>query len=81
MKKLVPDPPPVLNIRPGLSPEAAMLNAEQHLKTALTALGELPEQSLPMNRARLANAMVNLKITKALLRVTRTRTAESVPIR
>lgn len=37
MKKLVPDPPPILCIKPGLTHDAAIRNATKHLDKAFTA--------------------------------------------
>ncbi len=81
MKKLVPDPPPVLCIRAGMSPEEAIHNAEKHLNSALGSLSELPRQSLSMNQTRLAGAIVNLKISRTLLSVAKAKSGASLPVR
>lgn len=80
MKKLVPDPPPVLCIRAGMSPEEAIYTADKHLKSALSSLNDLPEQALPMNRTRLTGAILNLKIGRTLLTIARTKSTACVPI-
>ncbi|MDU9390008.1 hypothetical protein ACIP1T_24930 [Pseudomonas japonica] len=80
MKKLVPDPPPVLCVRPGLSPEDALRNVDEHLKGALCALNHLPRQALPRHQTLISDAILDLKICKALLTVARYRTTASVPI-
>ncbi len=80
MKKLVPDPPPVLCIRAGMSPAEAIYKAEKHLQSAISSLNELPEQPLPMNQTRLTGAILNIKIGRTLLTVARAKSGASVPV-
>ncbi|MEE1922482.1 hypothetical protein V0R50_06970 [Pseudomonas sp. 148P] len=79
MKKIVPDPP-VLCVRAGLSPEDALRNAEESLKGALRGLALLPEQPLSGNQVLLTDAIIDLKICRAMLTIAITRTTASVPI-
>jgi len=80
MKKLVPDPPPVLCIRAGMSTEEAIHNAEKHLQSALFSLTELPAQPLPLDQTRVAGAIVNLKISRTLLTVARAKSKAGIAV-
>lgn len=80
MKKLVPDPPPVLCIRAGMSPEEAIHNAQKHLQSALFSLTELPSPPLPANQTKLSSAIVNLKISRTLLTIAKARSGASLPV-
>ncbi|MDG9882370.1 hypothetical protein N7650_05940 [Pseudomonas sp. GD04058] len=50
MKKLVPDPPPILCVGPGLSHEDAIQRATEHLVKAIQYAACLPD--LPMTATR-----------------------------
>ncbi|WP_075806529.1 hypothetical protein [Pseudomonas putida] len=80
MKKLVPDPPPVLCIRAGMSTEEAIHNAEKHLQSALFSLTRLPSQPLLADQTKISSAIVNLKISRTLLTVARAKSGLSVPV-
>ena len=58
MKKLVPDPPPVLCIREGLSLDEALHLARQHLDRAIETAGEAAR-----------DAPIKHEIVRALLKV------------
>ncbi|OAI95099.1 hypothetical protein [Pseudomonas putida] len=80
MKKLVPDPPPVLCVGPGLSHEEAVRRAAEHLKKAITAASSLPEPKTTRHRALLINALLDMKISKALLTVAMSESPVTVPV-
>ncbi|MDU9393606.1 hypothetical protein [Pseudomonas sp. zfem002] len=80
MKKLVPDPPPILTIKPGLTHDQAIRLADEHLNSALAALTRLPLQSKSCDQASLEGAEIELRIGKALLRVAQAESTVSVPI-
>ncbi|MFD2644928.1 hypothetical protein [Pseudomonas japonica] len=80
MKKLVPDPPPILCIKPGLTHDQAIRLADEHLNSALCALSKLPLQSRPRDQASLEGAEIELRIGQALLKVAQAETTVSVPV-
>jgi len=80
MKKIVPDPPAVLCIRPGLSPDEALSNAEERLNGALCALKLLPRQPRSGNQLLLSDAIIDLHICKAMLTVAITGSSAHVPV-
>lgn len=80
MKKHVPDPPPTLSLRPGLTHDQAVRIADQHLDSAIRALYLLPLQPMPSNQDLLSSAQLDLKIGKALLSVALAKSTMSVPI-
>ncbi|MHA6197373.1 hypothetical protein ACX3YG_23735 [Pseudomonas wadenswilerensis] len=80
IKKIVPDPPPVLCVHPGLSPDDALGHAEERLQGALCALRLLPEQPLEGNQLLLSDAIIDLQICKAMLTVAITGSSTDVPI-
>jgi len=80
MKKLVPDPPPVLSIRPGLTHDEAIRTATEHLDTVISALDALPDQRKARDQSVLEGARVNVRIGKALLKIAQAKSTISVPI-
>ena len=69
MKTLVPDPPPVLCVGPGLYHEEAIARAAEHLNKAIHGAGSLPDTPTPRNEAELSNILLEMRIAKALLGV------------
>lgn len=69
MKKIVPDPPPVLCVGPGLYHEEAIARAAEHLNKAIHGAGALPDRPTPRNEAELSNVLLEMRIAKALLGV------------
>ncbi len=69
MKKLVPDPPPVLSVRAGLTHDEAIRNAAEHLNLALKTVQALPEQTTARHKALLSDTLINLQISRAMLKV------------
>ncbi len=80
MKKLVPDPPPVLCVGPDLSPEEALSKAEQHLNRALSSITYLPSPAMLKHQHMLSGIVLNMKICKALLAVAQSKSAGAVPV-
>ncbi|MDU9389815.1 hypothetical protein ACIP1T_13490 [Pseudomonas japonica] len=80
MKKLVPDPPPTLSVRPGLTHDEAIRTADEHFKSALNSLTRLPLQLLPRNQDLLDAAVIDLRIGKALLSIALAPSTTSIPI-
>ncbi|MDR0276279.1 MAG: hypothetical protein LBJ37_00075, partial [Paucimonas sp.] len=60
MKKIVPDPPPILCTRPDLSPTEALKHAEEYLNGAICGLKLLPEQALSGSQTLLSDALLDL---------------------
>jgi len=79
MKKLVPDPP-VLCVGPGLSHEEAIRRAEEHLKKAITNICYLPCHASLEHQGMLSGAMLDLKISRALLTVALAKSPVTVPV-
>ncbi len=69
MKKLVPDPPPVLCIREGLSLDEALYLARQHLNTAINNAHEAMEDAPLKQETLIGDSVLQMKITLALLKV------------
>lgn len=67
MKKLVPDPPPTLCVGPGLSHEDAIQRAIEHLIKSIQYAACLPDPPNTRHKEMLADALLNMRICKALL--------------
>ena len=80
MKKLVPDPPPVLALKPGLTHDDAIHNAFEHLEKAIAFATRLPDQAKPKQQADLDDTRVHLRLIKAYLRVALAKSTQSMPI-
>ncbi len=68
MKKLVPDPPPVLCVRAGLAHEKALSLAQQHIETAITIAHEVAERAPEGQRERIGDVVLQIQIIRALLK-------------
>jgi len=79
MKKLVPDPP-VLCVGPGLSHEEAIRKAEDHLKKAIASVCYLPCPPSLKHQEMLSGALLDMKISRALLTVALSRSVLPVPV-
>ncbi|MEE1921167.1 hypothetical protein V0R50_04565 [Pseudomonas sp. 148P] len=80
MKKIVPDPPYELCVGPNLSHNDAIQHAEKNLENALRLVKLLPEQAHLEHQHRLEDAILNLKISKAMLTLAQSKTPMMVPI-
>ena len=69
MKKLVPDPPCVLCTTPGLTREEAMQHALDYLDKALTNVSLLPAPPMEHHLEMLNDALIELKVSKAMMTV------------
>ncbi|OLS59676.1 hypothetical protein [Pseudomonas putida] len=69
MKKLVPDPPPVLCVRAGISHEKSIHLAQQHLDSAMNIAHEIAEHASTEQQERVNDAILQMQITRALLKV------------
>ncbi|OAI84640.1 hypothetical protein [Pseudomonas putida] len=69
MKKLVPDPPPDLCIREGLSLDEALYLARQHLKRAIDNAHEAAEDAPLKQETLIGDAVLQIRIGLALLKV------------
>jgi len=79
MKKLVPDPP-VLCVGPGLSHQEAIAKAAEHLNRAIRDAAGLPDPPDEKHQEMLSYALLNMRITKALLALATSASPVSVPI-
>ncbi|MDU9392781.1 hypothetical protein [Pseudomonas sp. zfem002] len=79
MKKCVPDPP-AMCIVPGLSHEDAITKAADHLNKAIIAASCLPDPPSERHQNMLGNALLEMRITRALLTVALARSTVTVPI-
>ncbi|WP_095159092.1 hypothetical protein [Pseudomonas sp. Irchel 3E13] len=80
MKKLVPDPPPILSIKPGLTHADAISKAAEYLDHALETVSQLPEQAKPRHQEALSSTQVHLRVTKAFLNVAMAKSTVNMPI-
>jgi|GEM_PF-879494 len=80
MKKLVPDPPPVLCINPGVTHDQAVRNAADYLKKALGNASRLPQQPILKHQELLDDALLELKICRAYLQIALGTSTISTPI-
>ncbi|MDG9881800.1 hypothetical protein N7650_03020 [Pseudomonas sp. GD04058] len=69
MKKLVPDPPPVLCIRAGISHEKSIHLAQQHIDSAMNIAHEIAAHACTDQQERINAAILQMQITRALLKV------------
>jgi len=79
MKKLVPDPP-VLCVGPGLSHQDAITRAVEHLNRAIHQASYLPDPPDEKHQEMLSCALLNMRITKALLSIATAASPVSVPV-
>ncbi|MFD2645979.1 hypothetical protein [Pseudomonas japonica] len=79
MKKCVPDPP-AMCIIPGLSHEDAITKAADHLNKAIAAASCVPDPPSERHRNMLDTALLEMRISKALLTVALARSTVTVPI-
>lgn len=79
MKKLVPDPP-ILCVGPGLSHDDAIRRADDHLGRAIALTCYLPAHVAVKHQRMVSDALLQMRITKALLTVALSRSTVSVPV-
>lgn len=80
MKKHVPDPPYTLHTLPGLSREDAMRHAVEYLDKALANVARLPEPSMEHEMQMLSDALIDMKVSKAMMTVAVAASTLSVPV-
>ena len=80
MKKLVPDPPPALCVGPGLSHEEAITRAVEHLTRAILKTSYLPDPPDARHREMLSDAVLNMRISKALLAIAQSPSSVTIPV-
>lgn len=80
MKKLVPDPPPVLCVGPGLSHDQALRKAVEHLKQAIEYASSLTDLKNEQNELSLSYALLDMRISKALLAIALAASPVTIPI-
>ncbi len=80
MKKLVPDPPPTLCVGPGLSHDEAINRAAEHLERAIHQATHLPDPPNTRHQEILSSALLNMRISKALLSIATAASPVSVPV-
>ena len=80
MKKIVPDPPPILCVGPNLSHHEAIGHSESYLADAIAVLKLLPSQPTTIDQIHLADAIRFLRISKAMLTLAQAKTTMTVPI-
>ena len=68
MKKLVPDPPPILCVKPGLTHDQALRRAAEHLDSALNFALQIPDQPMPKHQTHLSDTQIHLRLSKAFLK-------------
>ncbi|MDG9882886.1 hypothetical protein N7650_08575 [Pseudomonas sp. GD04058] len=68
-EKLVPDPPPVLCIREGLSLDEALYLARQHLTRAIDNAREAAEDAPLKQETLIGDSVLQIRIAQALLNV------------
>jgi len=80
MKKLVPDPPYALHTIPGLSREDAMRHALEYLEKAIVNVARLPDPPMEHEVQMLTDALIDLRVSKAMMTVAVAASTLSVPI-
>ncbi|MEE1923219.1 hypothetical protein V0R50_13185 [Pseudomonas sp. 148P] len=80
MKKIVPDPPPILCVGPNLSHHEAITHAENYLSDAIAVLKLLPPQPATNHQVHLTDAIRFLRVSKAMLTLAQAKTSMTVPI-
>jgi len=80
MKKIVPDPPPILCVGPNLSHHEAITHAESYLADAIAVLKILPPQPTTIDQIHITDAIRFLRVSKAMLTLAQAKTTMTVPI-
>ncbi|MFW3897793.1 hypothetical protein [Pseudomonas putida] len=80
MKKIVPDPPPTLCVGPGLSHEEAITRAAEHLNRAILRAAYLPDPPEAHHREMLSDALLNMRISKALLAIAQSPSSVTIAV-
>ena len=80
MKKLVPDPPPVCSIRPGVTHDEAVRQAAEFLKHALAKTSRLPRQPIPEQQTLLSASILEMEICQAYLKIALAGSTTAMPI-
>ncbi|MGE8406425.1 MAG: hypothetical protein ACN6QH_05245 [Pseudomonas sp.] len=80
MKKLVPDPPPTMSIRPGVTHDEAIRQAAEFINSAHKKAWLLPRQAVPEHQELLNAAMVEIEISRAYLKIALAASTTATPI-
>lgn len=80
MKKLVPDPPSVFSIRPGVTHDEAVRQAAEFLNRAHAKVSLLPLQPIPDHQTLLTASVVEMEICRAYLKIALAGSVVSMPI-
>ncbi|WP_175651019.1 hypothetical protein [Pseudomonas sp. Marseille-P9899] len=80
MKKIVPDPPPIVSIRPGVTHEEAVRQAAEFVHNAHKKTSLLPRQLIPEHQTLLSASIVEMEICRAYLKIAMARSTTAMPI-
>lgn len=80
MKKIVPDPPPILCVGPGLTHHEAITHAEKYLHDAIAMMERLPAQPVAQHQARFSDAIHFMNISRAMLTLAQAKNMKTVPV-
>lgn len=80
MKKLVPDPPLIASIRPGVTHDEAIHKAMEFINSAHNKAWLLPRQPIPEHQELLTASMVEMEIVRAYLKIALAASTTAMPI-
>jgi len=67
MKKLVPDPPPVLSPRSDITHADALHHAQAHLNTAISAANQMPGQSPRKRQTLMDTSVLHMEMARCMV--------------
>ena len=80
MKKIVPDPPRALFIKPGVTHAEAVRNAAQYLDKALASAALIPPLIRKKDQDLLQQTIVQMEVSRAMLKIATAPSTERVRI-
>ena len=80
MKKIVPDPPRALFIKPGVTHAEAVRNAAQYLDKALVTAALIPPLIRKKDQDLLQQTIVQMEVSRAMLKIATAPSTERVRI-
>lgn len=80
MKKIVPDPPRALFIKPGVTHADAVRNAADYLDKAIATVELLPPLIRQKDQDLLQQAIVQMEVSRAMLKIALAPSTERVRI-
>ena len=80
MKKIVPDPPRALYIKPGVTHADAVRNAAQYLEKALATIALIPPLIRKKDQDLLQQTIVQMEVSRAMLTIATAPSTERVRI-